>query len=146
MTNDESAKPVAWVEAASDRMRGKDLNWFAADLSDLPVGTKLYAHPDPVASKEAATLSDEDVETPWSDCKVAYGVDNDEALWAAYEGGTLKLPHGWKLNETDASGARCVAIFRVEGNLNRESGDSMRAEIERIDRLAQRDAGKAEDC
>lgn len=51
---------------------------------------------------------------PWSDMKLAFPCDNPERLWRAIENGKATLPEGWQLVETDCSGARCVAIFRVE--------------------------------
>lgn len=53
---------------------------------------------------------------PWSDLKVCFGCsDNIERLWRAEADGRLSLPDGWRLNETDISGAAgYVAIFRVE--------------------------------
>lgn len=54
--------------------------------------------------------------TPWGDCKVAFDYNgDDEILWTASENGEVHLPKGWSLNETDAAGARLVAVFRVEG-------------------------------
>jgi hypothetical protein len=56
-------------------------------------------------------------ETPWWDCKVAFGINDGERFWRWVErGGQDKLPKGWQANETDISGAAgYVAIFRVEG-------------------------------
>lgn len=60
-------------------------------------------------------------ELPWDDLKVAFGVADDEAVWNWLDGG--RLPIGWTLCETDGSGARCVAVFRVEGRMpTREAG------------------------
>lgn len=56
--------------------------------------------------------------TPWDGCKVAFGVEDDEPVWRAWEPGKrprFKLPTGWSLCQTDCSGARCVAVFLVEG-------------------------------
>jgi hypothetical protein len=65
---------------------------------------------------------------PWCDCKVAYGIDDidkferwmDRTDWAKD-----LLPDGWSVSETDASGARYVAVFRVEGKLTEEDGMSV---------------------
>lgn len=59
------------------------------------------------------------MDTPWEDLKVAFSFDGDEeALWALCgHSGAKGLPPGWSLNETDSSGARKVAVFRVEGAL-----------------------------
>ncbi len=73
------------------------------------------------------------IETPWSDCKVAYGVEDVERLWKALDGHRrAKLPAGWSLNETDCSGARCVAVFRVEGLPAIEDGEKVLALLRRI--------------
>jgi hypothetical protein len=50
---------------------------------------------------------------PWNDCKVAFGIEYENPVWRLSDDGSL-LPHGWNLEETDGSGARWVAIFRVE--------------------------------
>lgn len=71
-------------------------------------------------------------EMPWGDLKVAFDLDNDEALWAAHDAKSLTLPDGWRLVETDCSGARCVAIFRVEGVLPTViDGEEVRAAIQK---------------
>ena len=79
------------------------------------------------------------VDFPWSDCKVAFGCDDENKLWAADKAGRLALPTGWSLNETDCSGARCVAIFRVEGALRVEDGNAVLATLHRV-RALRRDA------
>lgn len=57
--------------------------------------------------------------TPWTDCKVAFAIEDPERLWNIWKGKRLpglKLPDGWELNETVISGAAgYVAIFRVNG-------------------------------
>lgn len=63
---------------------------------------------------------------PWDDCKVAFGVDDAEVVWAAEAAGALTLPRGWSLCETDSAGARCVAVFRVEGYPNPVDGERVR--------------------
>lgn len=70
-------------------------------------------------------------QAPWSDCKVAFGVDNPERLWRAVESGKAELPPGWELDETDCSGARCVAVFRVDGVPTVEDGRSVARAIRR---------------
>lgn len=59
---------------------------------------------------------------PWTDCKVAFDVSYDrlDALWDATD--DIEWPHGWKFIETDGSGARAVAIFRVEFMLTEAAG------------------------
>jgi hypothetical protein len=64
-------------------------------------------------------------ETPWDDCKVAFGIEDDEAVEKLFYSGPsggearhakkLGLPSGWTLDEVDGSGARWVAVFRVRG-------------------------------
>lgn len=66
---------------------------------------------------------------PWVGLKIAYGCDDDEALWAAHDNDSLVLPAGWSLNETDCSGARCVAVFLVETLPSIEDGEKVLAAI-----------------
>lgn len=64
-------------------------------------------------------------EMPWSDLKAAFGIDDEDGLWDwVGHSGTAdgQLPDGWSLTETDSSGARKVAIFRVEGPLSEQDG------------------------
>lgn len=75
---------------------------------------------------------------PWDDCKVAFGCDDDGALWRADKHGKLKLPHGWKLDGTDGSGARSVVIFRVEGGLWPEDGDRVKSALRRCGAVSHR--------
>ena len=66
--------------------------------------------------------------TPWDDLKVAYGYANEDAF-QSFIGNNWdcqgKLPQGWTLNELDASGARCVAVFRVEGPFRNEDAQTV---------------------
>lgn len=50
---------------------------------------------------------------PWTDMKIAFPCPNPERLWRAVDAGKAVFPNGIELNETDCSGANCVAIFRV---------------------------------
>lgn len=62
---------------------------------------------------------------PWTDCKVAFEVDNENALWEAIEYGNLTFPEGWELTDTDCYGTEgelAIAIFRVETLLTLEDG------------------------
>lgn len=62
---------------------------------------------------------------PWDDCKIAFGVTADvEDVWNIKP---ESLPSGWTLNETDSSGARLVAVFRVEGIPTAEDGTKVAA-------------------
>lgn len=47
---------------------------------------------------------------PWSDCKVAFDVQDVKAAWSLKVG---DLPAGWELVETDSSNTHAVAVFRV---------------------------------
>ena len=53
-------------------------------------------------------------QAPWDDLKVGFAVADTDALWAASDSEQLSLPAGWKLWATNGSGARDVAIFRVD--------------------------------
>lgn len=61
---------------------------------------------------------------PWSDCKVAFDLNTDpDDFWTWYDGeGRHLMPRGWGLNETDGTGARYVAVFRVEVMPSAEDG------------------------
>lgn len=74
---------------------------------------------------------------PWDDCKVAFSIDDDEALWKADLEGRmtskgLKLPRGWSLNMIDGAGARWMAVFRVAGVPSVEAGKKVAAELKRV--------------
>lgn len=69
--------------------------------------------------------------TPWTDLKVAYDLNNPDRFWRAYERGDVGLPTGWELDETDCSGARCVAVFRVSVMPTIEDGRAVAAQIRR---------------
>lgn len=67
------------------------------------------------------------VEPPWDDLKVAYGIEDHDALWDWYNHkGEDALPNGWELNEVDGSGARCVAIFRVNGSFKEQDAEQVK--------------------
>ena len=70
---------------------------------------------------------------PWSDMKIAFGCENPNRLWKAVENGKAVFPSNWELVETDSSGARHVAVFRVQ--LTGESlviqGHDVKAQIRR---------------
>jgi hypothetical protein len=65
------------------------------------------------------------IEKPWDDCKIAFGIEDDEAVEKLFYSGApsgearhgkkLGLPVGWTLDEVDGTGARWVAVFRVHG-------------------------------
>ncbi|AFU87886.1 hypothetical protein CcrColossus_gp016 [Caulobacter phage CcrColossus] len=71
---------------------------------------------------------------PWSDLKVAYGLDNPDRFWRALDAGKLDLPAGWTVNETDCSGCRCVVVFRVETLPTVEDGRKVAKIVRRFGR------------
>lgn len=73
--------------------------------------------------------------TPWDDCKIAFGVEGKERIWRWSETAAYKrdMPANWALCETDCSGARCVAIFRVEGIPTVADGQRVAALVKRVD-------------
>lgn len=72
--------------------------------------------------------------TPWSDCKVAFGIEDEERLWKWNDkpANQRQLPKGWTLTETDWSGSRGVAVFRVDGIPTVEAGAKVAAILLRI--------------
>lgn len=71
---------------------------------------------------------------PWCDMKAAYPVTNPDRLWRALDRGALDLPDGWSLVETDGSGARYVALFRIAGVPTVEDGRRVAATVRRFGR------------
>lgn len=74
--------------------------------------------------------------TPWDDCKVAFGVDDgdpfdDSTIFENLCAGR-GLPRGWVLDEVDGTGARWVAVFRVDGVPSPSSGKRVRATLRSI--------------
>lgn len=63
----------------------------------------------------------EETKMPWSDCKVAFPIYDSEAVWNSDI--KLNLPDGWTLIETDGTGARYVAVFRINGMPKVEDGE-----------------------
>ena len=66
---------------------------------------------------------------PRSDCKVSYTISNKELLWTVVKNGSFQFPKGWSLFETDLTGAREVAVFRVEGPFTFEDAKSVENEL-----------------
>jgi len=65
---------------------------------------------------------------PWDDCKIAFNIDDPDTVWQLFNGTPcLLLPMGWELVETDSSGARAVAIFRVMGLPTVTDGEKVKA-------------------
>lgn len=96
-------------------------------------------------AQEAAPAAQAELSgTPWSDLKVAFDVENEDALWAAWDAGSLTLPSGWSLNETDCSFARCVAVFRVDHAPTIAEGKAVADTIKRLDREAQQKGARNE--
>jgi hypothetical protein len=61
---------------------------------------------------------------PWCDCKVAFGVDDWDAIEKISEPAwSGRLPTGWTHNETDGTGGRIVVVFRVRVPLREEDGE-----------------------
>jgi hypothetical protein len=73
--------------------------------------------------------------TPWDDLKVAFGIDDlerfEELMEETVDGKGL-LPVGWSLCETDGTGARYVAIFRVEGMPSARDGEAVAELLKRV--------------
>ena len=93
------------------------------------------------AKRRAAAQGPVDVNVsplPWADCKVAFGIDDDESIDAEWNlrDGMLdtQLPPGWSMNEIDCAGSRAVAVFRVEVPLKREDGEAVGKLLRRIER------------
>ena len=73
-------------------------------------------------------------ELPWSDLKVAFDWnppatdDYDDFLGL----GLLMQqawPEGWEINKVDGAGARCVAVFRVDGMPSLAAGQAVEAQL-----------------
>ncbi|MBN7759744.1 hypothetical protein JYP52_01230 [Nitratireductor aquibiodomus] len=107
-----SAEAVAWRRDWN--FRGHPC---APEFTDSPgLAEQWETHPQtdkvtPLHTSPADEAAVDDL--PWTDLKVAFDVVSDSAFWDAYVAGDLQLPDGWEINETDCSGARCVAVFRV---------------------------------
>lgn len=67
----------------------------------------------------------EEADLPWCDLKVAFDVDDAGRVLEA----DIDLPDGWELMETNCSGTRCVAIFRVDGLPSARDGEKIAAAI-----------------
>jgi hypothetical protein len=73
---------------------------------------------------------DDPHDQPWDDLKVSFGFDDSDdrssalldEIWNDGLDGESIWPDGWSINETDASGARMVVVFRVEGPIREEDG------------------------
>jgi hypothetical protein len=63
---------------------------------------------------EASPDAPPEQQSPWDDCKIAFGIEDEQRVWQLAESHGALLPLGWKLCETDGAGARWVAVFRVE--------------------------------
>lgn len=86
-------------------------------------------------------------QAPWDDCKVAFGIDEDEPLEKLFYCGPvagggearhakkLGLPLNWTLDEVDGAGARLVAVFRVNGVPSARDGKRVIALLKRLGAL-----------
>lgn len=82
---------------------------------------------------------------PWADCKVAFSfAADDDRVWNADKAGTLNLPAGWQLVETDGAGAHLVVVFRVEGAPTVEAGQCVAAILTKME-AQERAAKRARD-
>lgn len=81
-------------------------------------------------------------DTPWDDCKVAFGVSDGYAVADKIEKPLWRdrLPSGWAWNEMDAQGARCVMVFRVAGVPTAEDGRVVRRLLDRMEPRPKREA------
>jgi len=83
----------------------------------------------------------------WDDCKVVFGIDDDEAVMSLFYSGPyggaskhakkLGLPAGWTLNEVDGTGARWVAVFRVDGVPTARDGKRVIEVLKRLGALTE---------
>lgn len=72
---------------------------------------------------------------PWDDLKVAFGIgENVDRLWRAHDAGKMAFPDGWEMSETDSSGARTVAVFRVSVMPTEADAFKVKAQLRRFDR------------
>lgn len=72
---------------------------------------------------------------PWDDLKLAFGYDDASGLsqWWGLDGRCDgELPEGWELVETDSSGARHVAVFRVEGDFRQDDARAVQKIMNRF--------------
>ncbi len=82
---------------------------------------------------------------PWDDCKVAFGVDADaDALFAWAERFAKHFPKGWKFDGTDSSGARMVALFSVQGIVDRADGETVAKSLRSLEAHIQEEADSQE--
>lgn len=80
------------------------------------------------------------IEVPWGDCKVAFEIEEDRVLWQRHDDGRLAadLPAGWALCGVDGTGARSVAVFRIDGVPTAEDGKKVLSMLRRIRALFRR--------
>lgn len=68
---------------------------------------------------------------PWTDCKIAFEINDDTKLWELFDNKELNLPRGCELVETDCSGGRIVAIFRIDNLLTISIGTKIEKELQK---------------
>ncbi|MBW3243245.1 hypothetical protein KUV57_11110 [Epibacterium sp. DP7N7-1] len=119
--------PEAEYERILMRLKIDDLRAKADALeADLPAAGAP-------TGKEAATwknAEERQAEQGWSDLKVAFDVEDTDAIWDAP---SETWPTGWKLDETDSSGARYVAVFRVDHLPTANETRAVAAEIDKME-------------
>lgn len=117
-------------------------------LDDL-VGPAIFdhrVHLRVVTAADARQKKDQDTTTsiaaegnelPWSDLKVAFDTEaDDDDIFERFRSATGQdrdLPPGWELAETDASGARMVAVFRVGGLPSIRDGEKVAAILRELE-------------
>ena len=75
---------------------------------------------------------------PWDVCKLAFVLEGahsleEEAIWGADDEGSLSLPEGWSLSETDLSGLCGLAVvFEVDGMPTEEDGKQLLEQLKSI--------------
>jgi hypothetical protein len=71
---------------------------------------------------------------PWDDCKVAFGVEDEDAIpTRGARPRALRLPRGWELDSIVISGAAgYVVLFRVEGVPSAADGAAVAAALVRV--------------
>ena len=117
---------------------GGDVDWWQDYIrAELGRAHEFYADQftTPSQGLDAATVEREG-DLPWSDLKVAFGVEAEaDAIFARFETPTeydRDLPSGWCLDETDGAGARMVVVFRVDHSPTVEEGRAVEAILEAL--------------
>lgn len=81
----------------------------------------------------AITPQPSETDEGWCDVKVAFAIDDEEVLWNTTWNAPQDIwPKGWKHAETISSGARCVAVFRVDHLPTADETRAVNARLETI--------------